>query len=93
MGMHVVIQPLAGYGAEVVSPSPGVVQLIAGGEDAAFLVQVPARVGGLSDAARFARRLAAAASEFGECCEAQNRARSFPLVDQWPDGRFSQEQE
>lgn len=32
MAIHVVIQPLAGYGAEVVSPSPGVRQLVAGGE-------------------------------------------------------------
>lgn len=32
MGIHVVIQPLAGYGAEVVSPSPSVRQLVAGGE-------------------------------------------------------------
>ena len=56
MGIHVVIQPLAGYGAEVVSPSPGVRQLVAGGEGTTVLVQVPARIGGLSDTARFARR-------------------------------------
>ena len=41
MGIHVVIQPLAGYGAEVVSPSPGVRQLVAGGEGTTVLVQVP----------------------------------------------------
>src|SRR4051794_1228720 len=36
MTIHVVIQPLAGYGAEVVSPSPGVRQLVAGGEGPPF---------------------------------------------------------
>ena len=41
MGIHVVIQPLAGYGAEVVSPSPGVRQLVAEGEGTTVLVQVP----------------------------------------------------
>jgi hypothetical protein len=84
MSIHVVIQPLAGYGAEVVSPSPGVRQLVAGSEGATLLVQVPARIGGLSDTARFVRSLAAAASEFGEWCETQNRSRSYlPLTDQW----------
>lgn len=39
MGIHVVIQPLAGYGAEVVSPSPGVRHLVAGGEGTTVLVQ------------------------------------------------------
>ena len=67
MGIHVVIQPLAGYGAEVVSPSPGVRQLVAGNGDATLVVQVPARVGGLADTARFTRSLAAAAGEFAEC--------------------------
>lgn len=76
MSVHVVIQPLAEYGAEVVSPSPGVRQLVARAEATTFLVQVPARIGGLSDTARFARSLAAAASEFGEWCETQNRTRS-----------------
>jgi hypothetical protein len=61
MSIHVVIQPLAEYGAEVVSPSPGVRQLVAGSEGATLLVQVPARIGGFSDTARFARSLAAAA--------------------------------
>jgi hypothetical protein len=86
MGIHVVIQPLAGYGAEVVSPSPGVRQLVAGCEGTTILLQVPARIGGLSDTARFARSLAAAASAFGEWCETQNRTRSnsSPLVGQWP---------
>jgi hypothetical protein len=85
MSIHVVIQPLAGYGAEVVSPSPGVRQLVAGSESATFLVQVPARIGGLSDTARFAQSLAAAASEFGEWCETQNRNRSYssPAAEQW----------
>lgn len=87
MGVHVVIQPLAGYGAEVVSPSPGVRQLVAGGDSATILVQVPARIGGLADTARFVRSLAAAASEFGEWCEAQNRTRSSlsPVSEQWRD--------
>ena len=87
MGIHVVIQPLAGYGAEVVSPSPGVRQLVAGGDSATILVQVPARIGGLADTARFARSLAAAASEFGEWCETQNRTRSSlsPVSEQWRD--------
>ncbi|MGH3779291.1 MAG: hypothetical protein ACRDRO_01355 [Pseudonocardiaceae bacterium] len=90
MGIHVVIQPLAGYGAEVVSPSPGVRQLVAGGEGTTLLVQVPARIGGLSDTARFARSLAAAASEFGEWCETQNRTRSYsaPATEQWPNNNL-----
>jgi hypothetical protein len=85
MSIHVVIQPLAGYGAEVVSPSPGVRQLVAGSEGATLLVQVPARIGGLSDTARFARSLAAAASEFSEWCETQNRSRSYSssVTEQW----------
>jgi hypothetical protein len=85
MSIHVVIQPLAGYGAEIVSPSPGVCQLVAGSEGATLLVQVPARIGGLSDTARFARSLAATASEFGEWCETQNRSRSYssPVTEQW----------
>ena len=91
MGIHVVIQPLAGYGAEVVSPSPGVRQLVAGGEGTTVLVQVPARIGGLSDTARFARSLAAAASEFGEWCETQNRSRSYssPVNEQWSNSSFN----
>ncbi len=91
MGIHVVIQPLAGYGAEVVSPSPGVRQLVAGGDGTTLLLQVPARIGGLSDTARFARSLAAAASEFGEWCETQNRTRSYssPAKEQWPNISFS----
>jgi hypothetical protein len=91
MGIHVVVQPLAGYGAEVVSPSPGVRQLVAGGEGTTVLVQVPARIGGLSDTARFARSLAAAASEFGEWCETQNRTRSYssPAKEQWPNISFN----
>jgi hypothetical protein len=76
MGFHVVIQPLADYCAEVVSPSPGIRQLVAGDDLSSFLIQVPARVGGLADAAAFARSLAAAANEFGQWCEVQNRSRT-----------------
>ncbi|NYI86791.1 hypothetical protein HNR02_000114 [Amycolatopsis endophytica] len=83
------IQPATGYGAEVVSPSPGIRQLIAGGEDATLVIQVPPRIGGLTDAARFARSLAVAAIEFGDWCEAQNRSRSFPFDS--PDGHSSTE--
>ncbi|MFF4597103.1 hypothetical protein [Amycolatopsis sp. NPDC001319] len=84
MSIHVVIQPLVGYEAAVVSPSPGIRQLVAGSEDTAIMIQVPARIGGLTDTARFARSLADAANEFGEWCEAQNRTRSSPsLGDQW----------
>ncbi len=85
MGIHVVIQPLVGYGAAVVSPSPGVRQLVAGSEETSLIIQVPARIGGLMDTARFAQSLADAAREFGEWCESQHRTRShsssFP--DQW----------
>lgn len=77
MSVHVVIQPTAGYGAEVIAPLPGVRQLIAGSAEVGMTVQVPARIGGLSDAARFARSLAAAASEFADWCEEQNRTRTF----------------
>ena len=87
MGIHVVIQPLVGYGAAVVSPSPGVRQLVAGSEETSLIVQVPARIGGLMDTARFVRSLAVAANEFGEWCESQNRTRSYPssLEQQWSD--------
>lgn len=90
MGIHVVIRPLAGYGAEIVSPSPGVRQLVADGEGTTILVQVPARIGGLSDTARFARSLAAAASEFGEWCKTRNRTRSYssPVDEQWSNVSF-----
>ncbi|UOX88535.1 hypothetical protein MUY14_43835 [Amycolatopsis sp. FBCC-B4732] len=89
MGIHVVIQPLVGYGAAVVSPSPGVRQLVAGGDEAAILIQVPARIGGLMDTARFVRSLAVAANEFGEWCETQNRTRTYssPVGDQWSEER------
>lgn len=83
MSVHIVIQPVAGYGAEVIEPSPGVRQLIAGSDQAGFTVQVPARIGGLADTARFARSLATAAGEFAEWCEGQNRNRSF---DERPEG-------
>ena len=77
MSVHVVIQPTAGYGAEVIEPLPGVRQLVAGSAEVGMTVQVPARIGGLSDVARFARCLAAAAAEFADWCEEQNRARTF----------------
>lgn len=77
MSVHVVIQPGAGYGAEVIEPSPGIRQLVAGNDHGGVTIQVPARIGGLSDAARFARSLAAAASEFAEWCDGQNRNRTF----------------
>ncbi|SDN55371.1 hypothetical protein [Allokutzneria albata] len=82
MAIHVVIQPLAGFSAEVVSPSPGIRQLVAGAEGNTILIQAPARIGGLMDTARFVRSLAAAASEFGDWCEAQDRNRSS--VSTWP---------
>ncbi|MFI5607569.1 hypothetical protein [Amycolatopsis sp. NPDC051903] len=89
MGIHVVIQPLVGYGAAVVSPSPGVRQLVAGGDETAIMIQVPARIGGLMDTARFARSLAVAANEFGEWCETQHRTRTYssPVGDQWVEER------
>jgi hypothetical protein len=77
MSVHVVIQPTAGYGAEVIEPLPGVRQLIAGNDEVGMTVQVPARIGGLSDTARFARSLAAAASDFADWCDEQNRTRTF----------------
>jgi hypothetical protein len=76
MSVHIVIQPVAGYGAAVVEPSPGVRQLVAGSDQAGVTVQVPARIGGLIDTARFARSLATAAGEFADWCETQNRNRS-----------------
>jgi hypothetical protein len=62
-------------------------QLVAGGDSATILIQVPARIGGLADTARFVRSLAVAASEFGDWCEAQNRMRSsLPAVSEsWRD--------
>jgi hypothetical protein len=77
MTVHVVIQPAAGYVADVVEPSPGVRQLIAGSDEAGLTVQVPARVGGLSDTAVFARALAGAATEFAQWCEQQHVSRSY----------------
>jgi hypothetical protein len=85
MGIQVVIiQPSPDHGAEVVSPSPGVQQLVARAGDATFIIQVPARIGGLADTAHFARNLAAAATKFGEWCEKQERSRTFPPTAQWP---------
>ncbi|RJQ83171.1 hypothetical protein D5S19_20825 [Amycolatopsis panacis] len=62
---------------------------MAGGEETAIMIQVPARIGGLLDTARFARSLAAAANELGEWCETQNRTRtgSSPLGDQRSEER------
>lgn len=77
MSVHVVIQPTAGYGAEVIEPLPGVRQLIAGNDEVGMTIQIPARIGGLSDTARFARSLAAAATDFADWCEQQNRTRTF----------------
>ena len=77
MTVHVVIQPAAGYVVAVLEPSPGVRQLIAGSDEAGLTVQVPARIGGLSDAAAFARALASAATDFAAWCEEQNRTRSY----------------
>ena len=77
MSVHVVIQPAAGFGAEVIEPLPGVRQLVAGHDQEGLTIQVPARIGGLADTARFARSLSIAAGEFAEWCDAQNQARSF----------------
>ena len=77
MSVHVVIQPTAGFGAEVIEPLPGVRQLIAGADEVGMTVLVPARMGGFADTARFARALAAAASEFADWCDEQNRSRTF----------------
>jgi hypothetical protein len=89
MTLHVVIQPAAGYVAEVLEPSPGVRQLIAGNDQAGLMVQVPARVGGLLQAAAFARALAGAATDFAEWCEEQNQTRSYTpdTGDGWADVR------
>jgi hypothetical protein len=77
MSVHVVIQPAPGYGAEVIEPLPGVRQLVAGSDEVGFTIQVPARIGGLTNAARFARALAVAAGEFADWCDEQNRDRTF----------------
>ncbi len=73
--MYVIVQPSAGDGAEVVEPTPGVRQLIVGVGNAALSVQVPARLGGPADAARFARGLSSAALDFAEWCEQQSLGR------------------
>jgi hypothetical protein len=89
MTVHVVIQPATGYVADVVEPSPGVRQLIAGSDEAGLTVQVPARVGGLSDAAAFAWALAGAAMKFAEWCEEQKRTRTYApdTGDSWTEVR------
>lgn len=76
MSVHVVIQPAAGFGAEVIEPLPGLRQLVAGHDQEGLSIQVPARIGGLVDTARFARALSIAAGEFAEWCDEQNRTRS-----------------
>lgn len=89
MTVFVVVQPAKGYVAEVHEPSPGVRQLIAGSDEAGLTVQVPARVGGLADAARFARALANAAADFADWCEEQHNTRSYvpDSGDSWADVR------
>jgi hypothetical protein len=89
MTLHVVIQPASGYVAHVVEPSPGVRQLVAGNDEAGLTVQIPARVGGLLQAAAFARALAGAATDFAAWCEEQNHTRSYtPYTgDGWADVR------
>lgn len=83
MSVHVVIQPAAGFGAEVIEPLPGVRQLVAGSDQVGLTIQVPGRIGGLADTARFARALAAAATEFAQWCDEQNRNRSFDDHQAW----------
>ncbi|GAA2790545.1 hypothetical protein GCM10010470_26540 [Saccharopolyspora taberi] len=82
MSMYVILQPDPGYGAEVIEPAPGMRQLVVGGGGMALTVQVPARMGGPGDAARFARGLASAALDFAEWCEQQgvgaHRLRESP---------------
>ena len=72
MTPYTIIQPEPGDGAEVIESAPGVRQLVMGGGSSAICVQVPARMGGPGDAARFARGLASAALDFAEWCEQQN---------------------
>jgi hypothetical protein len=69
--MFVILQPEPGHGAEVVEAAPGVRQLVFGGSGTAVTVQVPGRMGGTTDAARFARGLANAALDFAAWCDQQ----------------------
>lgn len=71
MSTYLILQPDPGWGAEVMEPAPGVRQLLIGAQGVALSVQVPARMGGPADAARFARGLASAALDFAEWCEEQ----------------------
>ncbi|MDP9643188.1 hypothetical protein J2S53_003133 [Actinopolyspora lacussalsi] len=71
VGTYYIVQPDPGDGAEVVEPMPGVRQLVAGGPSGTLSVQVPGRMGGPGDAARFARSLAGAALDFAQWCEQQ----------------------
>lgn len=73
MSFHIVIQPTSDYGAELLAPLPGIRQLVAGGGDVGMTIQVPARIGGLTDTARFARSLAAAATDLAQWCDGQTR--------------------
>lgn len=86
MSMYVILQPDPGYGAEVIEAAPGTRQLVVGGGGVAMTVQVPGRMGGPTDTARFARGLASAALDFAEWCEEQgigaHRLREdFPASD------------
>lgn len=72
MSMYVILQPDPESGAEVIEAAPGVRQLVAGGSGIALSLQVPGRVGGPAETARFARGLASAALDFAEWCEQQN---------------------
>lgn len=81
MSFHIVIQPTSDYGAELVAPLPGIRQLIAGGDDVGLTIQVPARIGGLTDTARFARSLAAAATDLAQWCDGQTRTDGKATAD------------
>ncbi len=72
MSMYVIVHPAAGDGAEVIEPAPGVRQLMVGVGGAALSVQVPPRLDGPGEAARFARDLANAALDFAQWCEQQS---------------------
>jgi len=91
MSIHVVVQPVVGRRRRGRVAVARRAAARCGGEGTTLLVQVPARIGGLSDTARFARSLAAAANEFGEWCETQNRTHSHssPLPERWPNVRLN----
>lgn len=91
MSMYVILQPDARYGAEVVEPAPGVRQLVVGGGEAALSVQVPGRMGGPAETARFARGLASAALDFAEWCEQQSLGRHRLHPDASASGTYASE--